>query len=1456
MSHAHQHPPLSPLADPVSLARLQILLVPVHPAASRLSDSLYAYWSSLIRRHAVVRGDEILKAPPTSSSSHRRGPTSSDTRDRFLPSSSGASISRAASALSVHLAFPQHPPAPHVYPLSLVRLSAFPLVVIGVAVGEPAGFAVDEDAEPAAAAGTEDAHGAFEHTITQLFPASSPFPLVRRLVLVPPTVPQGTPRHSSPSKASRHGTPKLGGADTGIVRYAPADGGDAWVARLLGEVVGDVCAELGVLASTLETPAGLKTLSGTLLPSLSSALPDANGVLSPSGTPTADGRHSGTPTALGGISLARALTPGGRPTSVQAPSAPPIQTTAIASPPTAIPASTSLSANPFRRSSALTSPFSRTSSTTSVGASSTASLPANAPKYTSAPLAGIAGGRLMKLLGDMYLLTGMHADAIRCYDDGAEKCRAVGDVFWEALAREGRAVAGIGEAWEGRDGSNHAIPFPSAPIPVEILSHYLSALACIARSPLPFPPTILSPAPQSAAASFNLSAPSLPHANTGTGEGLLAYLYTTLCLRIAHFNLLVWAAGGWGSIALSALMSHSLPRAFPSSPDTADPAVRRERKRILNGLAARSQIPRASVLGHAEAGIGPHIRAMSRPEQLAAHVEYVWLSRWLGLERKEAAGARAVVKRIAGLIVDGRQEGRRLSVRPRESIAGVDGEVGLGLGIAIPTATQVGVRRKEATDGNDAVVGLLERAAEVLGVDLVDMDAAAQHRGEPGRFGWPELQVEAMKEAIAVAEALPDHLAVVRLCISTLRALYPYLNQTSQAHLSKMYPQSLAIARRRGLDISVPWWLPGKVVLSVEIAALPQNRVPTAHTRAEIVPGRKNPFLYNPRLRAEAGKTVLVANEQVDVYVTIQNPFAFDLDVKDLSLITSGVSVVTTPLSIILPASSVQTVRVSGQASSAGTLQIKGAALRLADGSHAEVLLPVYDAVMADKRDKRRSKALADAGKVKRQGLDARRKDADEDGAATVESWLTAEVVEEMPLLWIKTTSLSHGTVMLYDGERSTIRITLENSSPVRVDFVKLSFDDSTARDAQAALDADPSPEQAHEIDYDLLRRPVFSWDTEGRPVPTELAVPAGGRVTLAVNCLGKVGCTDGSIRIDYGRVAGASKFHTRTITLPILFTVYHTLQVSGLGLSRLLPPATGVAAERPDASDALHAALGKAGKADALVAVNVRNLYGLPFQVTLRRKGDTADSGTAVERLVPPGATERYVPCAPAGMPVQTLAHHSIVVPVSRVRLGAEHVGRPVPALSDRQYVVDTRAAPDVARARETYWYREALLAQLESTWTEPGSLRAGSLSLRTVPLGQDGLDVFKLEGVEVELVLDTQAAVRASEFVQVRAAVTNRLEHAVRPVVRIEALPAAPPAPPANRRHSVAPPAPAPPRSALFDGTASARLGVLAPGASVAHAVGALFLATGEYRLRAVVDAGENDGPRFSDVLVVRVE
>jgi len=73
-------------------------------------------------------------------------------------------------------------------------------------------------------------------------------------------------------------------------------------------------------------------------------------------------------------------------------------------------------------------------------------------------------------------------------------------------------------------------------------------------------------------------------------------------------------------------------------------------------------------------------------------------------------------------------------------------------------------------------------------------------------------------------------------------------------------------------------------------------------------------------------------------------------------------------------------------------------------------------------RDKRKSRLQAEISKVKRTGLEARDAKDDTNGwrdsqGDVQQQWLDCTVVEEQPLLWIKKTSLTHGTVMLYSGE-------------------------------------------------------------------------------------------------------------------------------------------------------------------------------------------------------------------------------------------------------------------------------------------------------------------------------------------------------------------------------------------------------------------------------------------------------
>ena len=86
---------------------------------------------------------------------------------------------------------------------------------------------------------------------------------------------------------------------------------------------------------------------------------------------------------------------------------------------------------------------------------------------------------------------------------------------------------------------------------------------------------------------------------------------------------------------------------------------------------------------------------------------------------------------------------------------------------------------------------------------------------------------------------------------------------------------------------------------------------------------------------------------------------------------------------------------------------------------------------------------------------------------------------------------------------RSTIRITLENVSSLPVDLIHLTFDDSTIAPAQQALaDGDLSVFDTYETEFDLIHRPVFTWDSQRH----SHNISSGEKAVITVNCYGKVG--------------------------------------------------------------------------------------------------------------------------------------------------------------------------------------------------------------------------------------------------------------------------------------------------------------------------------------------------------------
>jgi trafficking protein particle complex subunit 9 len=167
----------------------------------------------------------------------------------------------------------------------------------------------------------------------------------------------------------------------------------------------------------------------------------------------------------------------------------------------------------------------------------------------------------------------------------------------------------------------------------------------------------------------------------------------------------------------------------------------------------RSQIAASITQAH-----GPWLLHLGHRERIAILESIAYLYSSLGYHRKEVYILREVVGCVMDLVVCSREENEPSYL----SEATING---LGSGDLGTVATK-GIQR---STGNDSVLKLVKYICEVHGINIeavAYINTATQGTEEEGRdtdsddlledpYGWPELQTCVIREALAVAEALP-----------------------------------------------------------------------------------------------------------------------------------------------------------------------------------------------------------------------------------------------------------------------------------------------------------------------------------------------------------------------------------------------------------------------------------------------------------------------------------------------------------------------------------------------------------------------------------------------------------------------------------------------------------------------------------------------------------------------------
>ncbi|KAL0946868.1 hypothetical protein HGRIS_013034 [Hohenbuehelia grisea] len=949
---------------------------------------------------------------------------------------------------------------------------------------------------------------------------------------------------------------------------------------------------------------------------------------------------------------------------------------------------------------------------------STFGAPVLPKKRASGIGAASSHGRLYKVFGDLFMLAGRTDDSMTWYSEAIALFKGPQDAAWHASALEAMATLPVLEAWSAGQGLNTSTSGGKEPWS-DISDKLTQAAALYSKAPL---------------------------SEMEQNYALLTYLYSCCVIRNASLLFAIWSAKGWGPMAFTTMLQ---PGPHPYLPPTLshgdNGSLSLDRLSIISGVS-RSSIAAALTPLH-----GPWLLHLGARERVDILETLAGLYSCLGYKRKEAYILREVLGCVMDLLVCGREEdgASRITGLPTHTP-----------GTADSTRGDMGIRHSESSVGNESILRLLKYVCKVLRIEVDavkllhgGLDPAAQPAQAETleaaslaydndiaeelqeQHGWSELQVGVVREAVAVAEALPDFMVVAQFALSALRTQQAILSAGDQYHLYSTAARAVATARRRGDMQTLTYWS-GRPIISITVAAIAFQRMTVEKPLSAlstklpnvnaIIPGSTDPFLYNPRkAQANQGKTLVVQNEELEFIVMMQNPYVFDLELESLSLSTSGVQFETRPIRLAVPAASFQPVLLSGKALETGNLTVRGCIVQAPGGTPREFILPLATEEEELRLSRKRSALACETDRYKYSGLSgitwsSSPKRSSAQLQNTTFKFLECTVVPEQPLLRIRRTSVTHGAVMLYEGETSNIRLTLENVSSLPIDFLRLAFEDSTMGPAQQALaDGQLSVFDTYETEYDLLHQPLFVWNGN-----TSVDMAPAQKLPINVQCFGKAGCTTGTIHISYGYVQRPTEegkpppsvFHTRQLSYPIMITVYQMLECFGMDVLAISTHGSSDHSVIADRKSDLRVE----EEGWCLFSVEVKNTYGVPFEVTFERVQEGTGKATATT-VISPGSTSK------------------IVIPIKKMLLPTSRISKPIPTLSDRQFVVDKfgLSAEEEQTQRELFWYREELFKCVNATWREAGGTRHGGLSLRRQRMSLRMLDILRTEKARVSLSL-----------------------------------------------------------------------------------------------------------------------
>lgn len=1029
-------------------------------------------------------------------------------------------------------------------------------------------------------------------------------------------------------------------------------------------------------------------------------------------------------------------------------------------------------------------------------------------------------GRIMILVGSLYLQAGRWTDALKELIEGATTAKSINDHLWHGKALDLITVCLLLLGWAGIEFQVPAICFsPEKP------AHKAPEIEEV----IPDQPKYLR--------NFQAILPELLERIVGlytriSGEQLPPL---PLCETVIRFCSLLTSLHICQGRLDKEFLDIAVSGKNPHQPLTTSPR--------LGITPSRTQI--VNLLFRAFPSSSPElITTVDRALVLSGIASVVGT---LGYHRKKGMVLRELVGVLIGGLVEARTRGAaEVGIHPAAGLVALDAVNGHGNG-----AGALQLAEGDIEQGIDAFLSILCKTYGIVSFDGIskagfatapdDSDSGVISRIENQsmvrHYGLRNIKLNVLRACINISEALPDFRGVLKFSSDLLRSAgsgvapgprredaAPIITRDEQIRLINNISKTSDLAKRLGLGhLSAEFW-DEFLIRGISLDPLPAARAPVPHAKS-VLPGANtartsqdvNPFIYNPFLRAPdkaAVERILVTGEAATFRVTLQNPYEIELDIESIRLDTEGAVFESSSESTVVGPYRTQILKVYGTPREAGPVKITGAIVRVR--GCRERRFPIFpQSWVADSEVKIKGIGLASVEKTS--GL-YESKQLTRPGPDLKPDSMSLSAISAQPTIVVKSTTLPQSAVMILEGEKQVFSVTLQNlSTETPADLLLFSFQDSTQAPLQTALTSrDATPAELYEYELVLARKQALRL----RKVDdSKRFIAPGGTNTFEFEILGKPGLTNGTIQIDYAYLGVPQdeikeQFHTRQVCLDMTVTVNASVELARMDVLPIHGNVPGPLWQRLGAEDVDED--GPNSEKYCLLIMDLRNAWPSHMQVRLQ-----AEKGFTIEEFILPGNSNR------------------VVFPIPRVFLEDPHAS--IPALNpsrQRQFVVSTsKITPETERSnREAFWFRERIIDTLKGTWkTLSGPVRCGTIELRGIRLTPRMIEAVKIDevGIDISVVSSetdprSPKAIYVDDFAQLKVTLTNRTAQPIHPTLRL--LPALCHRPPNVALDFT--------RKIAWNGTLQRSLPLLKPQESAEVIMGVTALCRGEFEFVASVE------------------